>query len=175
MASSKSRDLAALTVKVHALLDELSPEERGKVVTAVMTLFGEPVVAGYGPAAPISSIASNSGGPTAAKFTKSLATYLSEKQAHSNQTLRFLVTADWLRLRGVTPLTTKAVAEALRNNNQARLGNAPDTLNKNAAKGLVEKDGKTFFITPEGLASLGHEVESCIGGRHEGSHRRHLR
>jgi len=51
------------------------------------------------------------------------------------------------------------VTEALRNNNQSRLGNAADILNKNAAKGLVEKDGKSFFITPEGLASLGHQAE----------------
>jgi hypothetical protein len=73
--------------------------------------------------------------------------------------LRFLVTADWLRLKGATPLNTKAVTEALRNNNQSRLGNAPDVLNKNAAKGHIEKDGKNFFITPEGLISLGHQPD----------------
>ena len=41
MTESKSKDLAALTVKVHALLDELTADERSKVVTAVMTLFGQ--------------------------------------------------------------------------------------------------------------------------------------
>lgn len=156
MANSKPKDLAALTVRVHTLLHELTADERNKVVTAVMTLFGESApVGGAGAAA-----AGNSGsGGSRVKFTKSLATYLSEKQANSNQTSRFLATADWLRLRGVTPLTTKAVTEALRNNNQSRLGNAADILNKNAAKGLVEKDGKNFFITPEGLDSLGHKSE----------------
>jgi hypothetical protein len=157
MANSKTKDLAALTVKVHALLDELTPEDRNKVVTAVMTLFGESAPLGGGGAV---VAAGNSGwGGSGVKFAKSLATYLSEKQANSNQTSRFLATADWLRLRGVTPLTTKAVTEALRNNNQSRLGNAADILNKNAAKGLLEKDGKNFFITPEGLASLGHQAE----------------
>lgn len=73
--------------------------------------------------------------------------------------MRFLVTADWLRLKGVTPLNTRAVTEALRNNNQPRIGNAPDVLNKNAGKGHIEKDGKNFFITPEGLISLGHQPE----------------
>lgn len=150
MTSSGSKDLPAITVKVHALLSDLTPEERSKVLTAVMTLFGDAAPAG---------VAASVGVGSGTKFTKSLATYLSEKQAHSNQVLRFLVTADWLRLKGVTPLTTKAVTDALRNNNQSRLGNAPDVLNKNAAKGLVEKEGKTFFITSEGLASLGHRAE----------------
>ena len=151
MTESKPKDLAALTVKVHTLLGDLTADERNKVVTAVMTLFGEAVPA-------VGSGGSGSVG-SGGKFTKSLATYLSEKQAHSNQVVRFLATADWLRLKGVTPLNTKAVTEALRNNNQSRLGNAPDVLNKNAAKGHIEKDGKNFFITPEGLASLGHQPD----------------
>src|SRR5918992_5111139 len=153
MTESKPKDLAALTVKVHALLDDLTADERNKVVAAVMTLFGQSV-----PAAGSGGAGSAATG-TGAKFTKSLATYLSERQAHSTQVLRFLVTADWLRLKGVTPLNTKAVTDALRNNNQSRLGNAPDVLNKNTAKGHIEKDGKNFFITPEGLVSLGHQPE----------------
>jgi hypothetical protein len=155
MTESKSKDLAALTVKVHNLLDDLTADERNKVVTAVMTLFGQSVhVAGS-----VGSGSASSFAGSGTKFTKSLATYLSEKQAHSNQVLRFLVTADWLRLKGVTPLNTRAVTEALRNNNQSRIGNAPDVLNKNAAKGHIEKDGKNFFITSEGLTSLGHPPE----------------
>jgi hypothetical protein len=156
MTESKPKDLAALTVKVHALLDDLTADERNKVVTAVMTLFGQ-AVPGVGSAGSGSAGSGSAGSGT--KFAKSLATYLSEKQAHSNQVLRFLVTADWLRLRGVTPLNTKAITEALRNNNQSRIGNGPDVLNKNAAKGHIEKDGKNFFITPEGLISLGHQPE----------------
>jgi hypothetical protein len=156
MTDSKPKDLAALTVKVHSLLDDLTADERSRVVTAVMTLFGQTVpVAGSAGSGSTGSGNAGSG----AKFTKSLATYLSEKQAHSNQVLRFLVTADWLRLKGVTPLNTSAVTEALRNNNQPRIGNAPDVLNKNAGKGHIEKDGKNFFITPEGLISLGHQPE----------------
>jgi hypothetical protein len=154
VATSKATDLAAVTVKVHDLLKDLKSEERQKVVTAVMTLFGE--TAPTGGAGGGSGV--NSGQAAAGKFSKSLATHLSEKQATSNQTLRFLATADWLRQKGQTPLTTSAVAQALKNNHQSRLANPSDCLNKNAAKGFVEKDGKTFFITPEGLAHLGHRA-----------------
>lgn len=154
---SETTDLAAVTLKVHDVLKALSSEERKKVVTAVMTLFGETAPAGVGSAS--GGAGTNNGhSATAGKFLKSLATYLSEKQATSNQTLRFLATADWLRQKGQTQLTTTLVAEALKNNQQSRLSNPSDCLNKNAAKGLVEKDGRTFFLTPEGLASLGHQV-----------------
>ena len=156
MATSKATDLAAVTVKVHDFLKALNSEERQKVVSAVMTLFGES--APTGAASVNGGSGTNSGqSASAVKFSKSLATYLSEKQATSNQTLRFLATADWLRQKGQGPLTSTAVAQALKNNHQNRLANPADCLNKNAAKGFVEKDGKTFFITPEGLAHLGHQ------------------
>ncbi len=156
MANAKPKDLAAATVKVHDLLKSMAADERQKVVSAVMTLFGESTVV-----TPSHATGGGTGGQIGppvhgGKFSKSLATYLAEKQAMSNQTLRFLATADWLRQKGVTPLSTSAVAQALKSNNQSRLSNPSDCLNKNAGKGLVEKDGKTFFITPEGLASLGH-------------------
>lgn len=157
MATSKATDLAAVTVKVHDLLKALNSEERQKVVTAVMTLFGEAAPAGAASSAGGSGT-NNGQSAGAGKFSKSLATYLTEKQATSNQTLRFLATADWLRQKGQTPLTSSAVALALKNNHQHRLANPADCLNKNAAKGFVEKDKKEFFITPEGLASLGHSV-----------------
>lgn len=157
MAKSKAIDLAAVTVKVHDLLKALNSEERQKVVTAVMTLFGETAPTSAGSAS--GAAGTNNGQPTTGgKFSKSLATYLSEKKATSNQTLRFLATADWLRQKGQTPLTTTAVAQALKNNHQSRLSNPSDCLSKNAAKGFMEKDGKTFFLTPEGLASLGHQA-----------------
>jgi hypothetical protein len=54
-------------------------------------------------------------------------------------------------------LTTSSVVKALSANNQPRLGNPADTLNQNVKKGFCEKrkDGTSFFITPEGLHSLG--------------------
>jgi len=157
VATSKGTDLAAVTVRVHDVLKALNSEDRQKVVLAVMTLFGESAPTG---AASVNGGSGTNSGQSASplKFAKSLATYLSEKQATSNQTLRFLATADWLRQKGQVPLTSTAVAQALKNNHQNRLGNPADCLNKNVARGFVEKDGKTFFITPEGLAHLGRQA-----------------
>ena len=156
---AKESDLAGTTGKVHALLKGLTPDERRKVVTAVMALFGEAVPAGAsGPHA--GGDVSGGGGGLAGggKFNKSLAAYLAEKQATTNQNRRFLATADWLRLKGTTELSSGAVTQALRSNHQKRLGNPSECLNQNASKGFVEKDTKkkTFFITAEGRANLGH-------------------
>lgn len=86
----------------------------------------------------------------------SLASYLRSKNAEKSQTRRFLATADWLRRRGENPLTTGAIAKALTDNQQSRLANPSDCLNKNVAQGYCEKlrDGSGFFITPEGLDTL---------------------
>ena len=152
----KAKDLAATTVKVHGLVKDMTQEERQKVITAVMTLFGEatPAVATHTAGGGGQVAASGGGG----KFTQSLASYLSAQQAGTNQVKRFLATADWLRRKGVPALSTSAVSKALKDNHQARLGNPSDCLNQNVAKGFAEKDGKDFYITPEGLKSLGqHE------------------
>ena len=76
--------------------------------------------------------------------------------AESNQTKRFLATADWLRLRGEALLTTAKVSKALSDNHQKRLGNPADCLNLNVRKGFCEKKGEGFFITPDGLKDLGY-------------------
>ena len=89
-------------------------------------------------------------------FSTSLASYIRSKSAEGNQTLRFLVTADWLRRRGTRLLTTASVSKALVDNQQSRLANPADCLNKNVAKGYCEKTKDGFFITPEGLKELGH-------------------
>lgn len=96
------------------------------------------------------------GAAAAPKSTASLASHIKSKAAEKNQTLRFLATADWLRLRGMETLTTAAVAKALLDNHQSRLGNPADCLNKNVAKGCCEKVNGGFYITPEGLKELGH-------------------
>ncbi len=86
-----------------------------------------------------------------------LATYLKSQNADTNQVRRFLATADWLRRRGNEKINTSMISKALSDNQQKRLGNPADCLNKNVAKGHCEKQGDEFFITPEGLKSLGHE------------------
>ena len=91
------------------------------------------------------------------EFTTSLSAYIKEKGGESNQVDRFLITADWLRRRGVTNLATAAVSKSLTDNHQKRLANPADCLNKNVSKGLCEKTETGFYITPEGLKKLGHE------------------
>lgn len=91
------------------------------------------------------------------EFTTSLANYLKQKKATSAQVRKFLATADWLRMRG-EPLSTTAVAKALSANQQGRLGNPSDCLNKNVGRGFCVKEGAGFYITPEGLIELGQEV-----------------
>lgn len=86
--------------------------------------------------------------------TKTLATFLKEKNATTNQTKKFLATALWLEAKGKNRLSTSVVTKALRDNNQSKLGNPSDALNKNVSKGFCEKDGKDFYVTEEGKASL---------------------
>ncbi|MDP8997484.1 MAG: hypothetical protein M3O03_10865 [Pseudomonadota bacterium] len=85
----------------------------------------------------------------------SLASHIKAHDADQNQLKRFLVTAYWLRLRGKTTIKTDEVVTALRDNQQAKLGNASDCLNKNVGKGFCEKTAEGFFIAPEGLEYLG--------------------
>jgi hypothetical protein len=85
----------------------------------------------------------------------SLAAFLAKKTATDNQIKRFLATAEWLHLKGTKRLQTKDVSKALSDNNQKKLSNPADCLNKNVAKGHCEKDGDNFFVTPEGRSALG--------------------
>lgn len=91
------------------------------------------------------------------EFSGSLAAHLREKEAGNNQVKRFLATADWLRRRGNERPNTAAVVKALSDNQQGRLSNASESLNKNVAKGFCEKAADGFFITPDGLKSLGYD------------------
>jgi hypothetical protein len=100
---------------------------------------------------------SSSQGDGGEPLNVTLATYLKSQNADSNQVRRFLATADWLRRKGHDKINTAMVSKALSDNQQKRLGNPADSLNKNVAKGHCEKNGDEFFITPEGLKTLGHE------------------
>jgi hypothetical protein len=91
------------------------------------------------------------------EFKETLAGYIKAKGAENNQVKRFLATADWLRRRGTSELTTSAVTKALSNNHQKKLSNPADSLNKNVSKGHCEKNGTGFFITPDGLTELGSQ------------------
>lgn len=84
----------------------------------------------------------------------SLPKFLKEKNATKSQLERFLATAEWLTQRGTKMMTTTDVTGALKKNHQPRLGNPSECLNQNVKKGFCEKDGKKFFVTPDGRESL---------------------
>jgi hypothetical protein len=86
--------------------------------------------------------------------SQTLASFLRDRGASTNQVKKFLATATWLQTRGKKRLSTADITRALKDSNQTRLGNPADCLNKNVAKGHCEKDGKEFFVTTEGMTSL---------------------
>jgi hypothetical protein len=88
-----------------------------------------------------------------------LATWLKDKSATGNQTKKFLATAAYLQANGTERVTTSEVTDSLKSNNQGKLTNASDCLNQNVGKGYCEKDGKSFYVTPEGFKELGIETE----------------
>ncbi len=83
-----------------------------------------------------------------------LVAFLKNKNAGNSQVKRFLATAVWLVEKGNKMPTTSDVTKALRDNHQPKLTNPANSLNQNVAKGLCEKSGKQFFVTPDGLASM---------------------
>jgi hypothetical protein len=98
------------------------------------------------------------GGAGAKKKGKigTLAAFLKEKNATSNQVKKFLATAVWLlESTGKDRITTAEVRTALKNANQTKLNNPADCLNQNVGKGHCEKDGGSFFVTEPGSTSLG--------------------
>lgn len=125
-------------------------EQLDKVLTAAPEIAREPASIPAGAAPP------NSGANVNGQFPTTLASYIKEKGGEANQVDRFLITADWLRRRGLTSLTTGAVSKALKDNQQKRLANPADCLNKNVSKGYCEKADGGFYITPDGLKKLGH-------------------
>ena len=90
----------------------------------------------------------------AAIAAQTLPNFLKSKNATKSVLPKFLATAIWLHAKGSARLSTKDVVEALKDSNQARLGNPSDCLSKNVAKGYAERDGKQFFVTDVGKASL---------------------
>ena len=83
-----------------------------------------------------------------------LASFLNSSKATTNQVKRFLATSEWLHRKGSKRIKTAEVTKALQDNQQKRLGNPADSLNKNVAKGHCEKVGNEFYVTDEGRAEL---------------------
>ncbi len=85
-----------------------------------------------------------------------LAAYLKSTSSTSVQVRKFLATAVWLNdTQKKDRLTTNDISTALNSNSQGKLKNASDALNQNVGKGFCVKDGKLFYVSPEGRTSLG--------------------
>ena len=129
--------------------------EQGWVSTQLERILkAAPGIVGAKPSSPPSPASGHNDGQSSAAGSQTLASFLREKNASTNQVRKFLATAVWLHARGKKRLSTADVTRALKDSNQTRLENPADCLNKNVAKGHCEKDGKDFFVTSEGSASL---------------------
>ena len=85
-----------------------------------------------------------------------LASFLGEKNAKSNQVRKFLATALFLQeIKNMKPIKTGDVTKALKDSSQGRLGNPSDTLSQNITKGFCERDNGGFFVTEDGYTELG--------------------
>ena len=105
---------------------------------------------------PAESDDSDSNGNTESGTPITLASFLKEKKVDS-QNRRFLATAQWIHLKkGMDHIKTVDVTKALRDNQQTKIGNPSDCLNRNVSKGYCEKvNNNGFFVTDEGRNSLG--------------------
>lgn len=99
---------------------------------------------------------SNTGSGASKKPKGTLAGFLKERRATSNQVRKFLATATWLQEHdGKERLTTKEVTNALSDAKQTALTNPSQCLAHNVKQGFCQKDGKKqFYVTPEGIEDL---------------------
>ncbi|MGJ8629052.1 MAG: hypothetical protein ACSHXB_18990 [Sulfitobacter sp.] len=55
-------------------------------------------------------------------------------------------------------MKTAEISKSLKDNQQSKLSNPSECLNKNVGKGFCEKTSEGFFVTPEGWAELGEST-----------------
>jgi len=88
------------------------------------------------------------------QYTVNLSTFLKNKNATTNQRLKFLATSVWLAKNKGNDLSTSDVTTALRDSHQNRLSNASDCLNRNVKQGYCEKNGEKYYVTPQGFEAI---------------------
>ncbi len=85
-----------------------------------------------------------------------LASFLAAKNAKTKKTRKFLATALWLHeSTGARRIGTGDVTKALSQHSQGSVGNASQCLVQNNKSGFTAKDGKQFYVTPEGRSEIG--------------------
>jgi hypothetical protein len=151
---------AKIDIKIGAVSFSAEGSEKWLSGELDKVLAKAPELAAIPPAEPGNNDGSGGGGTQTTHATKgklgTLAHFLKEKNATSNQVKKFLATAVYLHdTTGKDRLTTGEVKTALKNANQTKLTNPADCLNSNVKKGHAEKDGGSFFVTDPGRTSLG--------------------
>src|ERR1041384_2419518 len=151
MLKNKKESMSQVKIQIKVGDVEFSGEgEQGWVSTQLeRVLKAAPSIVGAKPIGRSTSSGDHNS-PSSAAGSQTLASFLRDKNASTNQVKKFLATAIWLHSKGKKRLGTADVTRALKDSNQTRLGNPADCLNKNVAKGHCEKDGKDFFVTTEG-------------------------
>ena len=85
---------------------------------------------------------------------ENLSTFLRKKDAIDKQRRKFLGAAVWLQLNGQQIVKTKEVTDALRAARQVKITNPSHQLNQNIAQGFCQKEGRGFYVTPQGIENI---------------------
>ncbi|MFT4642856.1 MAG: hypothetical protein ACI89R_000699 [Candidatus Azotimanducaceae bacterium] len=85
---------------------------------------------------------------------ENLSTFLRKKDAIDKQRRKFLGTAVWLQSNGQQTIKTKEVTDALRAARQVKITNPSHQLNQNIAQGFCQKEGRGFYVTPQGIENI---------------------
>jgi len=102
---------------------------------------------------------SGGGGSSRSKSAGPLAAFLKSAKVGGNQTKLYLATAEWLHLQGKDHLRTADVTKAISDNKQGKLGNPAQCLVNNVSAGYCVREGKDFYVSPQGRQSLGVNAE----------------
>ena len=85
---------------------------------------------------------------------ENLSTFLRKKDAVDKQRRKFLGAAVWIQLNGQQIIKTKEVTDALRAARQVKITNPSHQLNQNIAQGYCQKEGRGFYVTPQGVENI---------------------
>ncbi len=135
-------------------------DQLDKVFKEIPTLVKVAPVTPAEPAGKHDAGAAKGAGTASHTAAGTLAAYLKEKKATTNQTRKFLATAEWIHSSDPKKehITTSDVVKALDRNRQTALKNPSQCLNNNVEQGFCQKDSKNkklFYVTDDGRAELG--------------------
>ncbi len=158
---------AKIDIKVGAVSFAAEGSEKWLSGELDKVLAKAPELANIAPTQNVGNGGSNTGNASAGataggmKLKGTLAGFLKERRATTNQVRKFLATATWLQDHdGKERLTTKEITNALSDAKQTALTNPSQCLAHNVKQGFCQKDGKKqFYVTPEGIDELAGQAQ----------------